>query len=1115
MLKRKSYLPRILLSICLISIFLAALVFGAYYLMMGKTVNSAAINDKIVASVQSIIGNDYKIEVGETKLDLNSITHISVTSSNIVINKAAQNKPNIGDATKQIVEISKVDFELEPFSIFNEVPTIKNILINGVSLNANVVLKQFSNNKANATNAQFSIRDNLVNISTLASKVESYLTANGFDTLEIKNITILEADLARLSPKPIQIPSLIIKGKKAGNFDVVAKIVSGSAQIDFASAWSLGQGGVRELNIKASPILASHWFNTPQIDPKITHGIGSDAQFFVSAKLPFKNITNPLQPIIKISSNKSTLRIGGKQNTKINSVDLNLRLLPASNQIQIERSTINGIDTHIEFVGGVIPADKAKGYNGVLNFDLVAEKITSKSPNQSVKTIPVSSLLLGQWQWGSKRVFFDSIQLIADKKQINGSVDVLFEGKSPSINGYFETDEFSVDALRQMWPFFMATNARDWIGISFSGGYLKNANMHVAIPTNTIFELNDYVPFKKNELKFDTEYFGLRSKTFGKLPSIFDVSGDVKILGSELTVNVHSAQAHSPAKNIVEVEMGKVVFKDFSQKNPRLDIEMHLAGRLSTLTAVANVEPLNVAKRVLVRPADLSGDALVDVVTNFRLYPNNKVGDLNWNALVTLENASSDNLVFGRELKKANLLLEITPNQIVGKGKAQIDGSYSDFSFIEPLGENTKVKRKFNLSTLFTQKQLKQQGLDFDPIIKGPLGLKIVNGKNNAQLYTIDLTKADISLPWIGWLKGAGIRANAQFEYTLKKGITTLSNLKFTGDGIDAQGQIKFSKKGLLSADLKNVTLVGDENFDVKITKKDGRFNVNVIGDSFDGRSVINQILNENGLESGADGKPSNDITLTASFGRVAGFAGNYMTSTKVFYHTNNGKINALNIEGKLNDVSLTTVKAQRIKNGTTFEIKSQNAGAAFAIANLYSKMQGGTLLAKLHRVGDGPFIGPVEINKFTVVGEKKLRAFANVKTKNKKFEKVSGHLKTINTKSVKFRSLSANIEKGTDLLNVSDGIIRSNEIGFTFEGEVFDANDQMNIRGTFMPAIALSRLIGLIPIVGDIFSNGKDGALFGITYRLRGPVKKPKLEVNPISLVAPGIFNKIFEFKE
>ena len=1113
--RRKKYLPRILLSLTLIMVFLGVVLFGAYYLLLGKSVNSAAINDKVIASVQSVIGKDYIIEVGETKLDLNSLTHISVASLDISIFESSHKKTSKINTPKKLVEIDKVEFELEPFSILDAVPQIRNIIIDGVILNAESMLKEFSKKKSVITDPQFSIRNSLINVAKAAHKIEKYLLAGAFDKLELKNISILGADLARLSPKPIQITSFVLKGEESGSFDIVAKLTSGETELNITSAWLLEQGGRRVLNVDASPILTREWLNAPKIDPSITFGIGSDAKLMISAKLPFKNITAPLQPVIKVKSQESTLRIGGKQNTKIKSIDLNIRLLPASNQIQIERSTIIGLDTKIQFVGGIIPADKLTGYKGILNFDLVAEKITSKSPQTNVKTIPVSALLLGQWEFGSKRITFDSVQLIAERKQINGSADVLFEGKSPAINGYFETDEFSMDALRQMWPFFMATNARDWIGSSFSGGYLKNANMEVAIPINRIFELKNFTPFEKSELKFNSQYVGLRSKTFGKLPPIFDVSGDAKIIGSELIVNVHSAKAHSPAKNIVDVEMGRVTFKDFSQKNPRLDIEMHLAGKLSTLTAVANVEPLNVAKRVLVKPADLSGDALVDVVTNFRLYPNNKVRDLNWNALVTLENASSDKPVFGRALKKANLLLEITPDQIVGKGKAQIDGAYSDFSFIEPLGNKAKVKRKFNLSTLFTQKQLKQQGLDFDPIIKGPLGLKIVSGKNNAQIYTIDLTKADISLPWIGWLKGAGIFASAQFEYTLKKGVTTLSNLKFIGDGIDAQGQIKFTKKGLLSADLKNITLVGDENFDVKIKKEKGRFVVNVIGDSFDGRSVINQILHENALETAADGEAENDITLTASFGRIEGFAGNYMTNAKIYYKTQSGKISALNVEGALNNVSKTTVIAQRINNGTTFEIKSQNAGAAFAMANLYSKMQGGSLSAKLHRVGDGPFVGPVKIRKFIIVGEKKLRAFANVRTVDKKYEKVSGHLKKINVKSVKFRSLTANIEKGLNYLNISDGIIRSNEIGFTFEGAAFDTNDKMNIRGTFMPAIALSRLVGLIPIVGQIFSNGKDGALLGITYRLRGPIKQPKLEVNPLSLVTPGIFNKIFEFKE
>ena len=83
-----------------------------------------------------------------------------------------------------------------------------------------------------------------------------------------------------------------------------------------------------------------------------------------------------------------------------------------------------------------------------------------------------------------------------------------------------------------------------------------------------------------------------------------------------------------------------------------------------------------------------------------------------------------------------------------------------------------------------------------------------------------------------------------------------------------------------------------------------------------------------------------------------------------------------------------------------------------------------------------------------------------------------------------------------------------------SFDGIAFDESDQMNLKGTFMPFFIISRVIGEIPIIGDILSNGKNSGLIGITYRLRGAANNPGIAVNPLSVVAPGIFREIFEFK-
>jgi hypothetical protein len=71
-----------------------------------------------------------------------------------------------------------------------------------------------------------------------------------------------------------------------------------------------------------------------------------------------------------------------------------------------------------------------------------------------------------------------------------------------------------------------------------------------------------------------------------------------------------------------------------------------------------------------------------------------------------------------------------------------------------------------------------------------------------------------------------------------------------------------------------------------------------------------------------------------------------------------------------------------------------------------------------------------------------------------------------------------------------------------------------MEMTGTFMPAYGLNRLFGELPLIGAILGNGNDRGLLGITFKLQGPFEKPRLSINPLSLIAPGVFRQIFEFQ-
>ena len=115
----------------------------------------------------------------------------------------------------------------------------------------------------------------------------------------------------------------------------------------------------------------------------------------------------------------------------------------------------------------------------------------------------------------------------------------------------------------------------------------------------------------------------------------------------------------------------------------------------------------------------------------------------------------------------------------------------------------------------------------------------------------------------------------------------------------------------------------------------------------------------------------------------------------------------------------------------------------------------------------------------------------------------------------VRFISANAQIERGKGYLNVSEANVHNALIGLTFDGTIYDPKDNMNISGTFMPANSVNLAVSAIPLLGQLLSNGRDNALIGVTYQLKGPRNNPQLFVNPLSIVAPGVFNKVFEFKK
>ena len=73
--------------------------------------------------------------------------------------------------------------------------------------------------------------------------------------------------------------------------------------------------------------------------------------------------------------------------------------------------------------------------------------------------------------------------------------------------------------------------------------------------------------------------------------------------------------------------------------------------------------------------------------------------------------------------------------------------------------------------------------------------------------------------------------------------------------------------------------------------------------------------------------------------------------------------------------------------------------------------------------------------------------------------------------------------------------------------------DDLISLRGTLVPATTINKVIGSIPLLGDILVGKKTGeGVFGVSFKIKGYPKDLKTTVNPIKTLTPRFITRTLE---
>ena len=94
----------------------------------------------------------------------------------------------------------------------------------------------------------------------------------------------------------------------------------------------------------------------------------------------------------------------------------------------------------------------------------------------------------------------------------------------------------------------------------------------------------------------------------------------------------------------------------------------------------------------------------------------------------------------------------------------------------------------------------------------------------------------------------------------------------------------------------------------------------------------------------------------------------------------------------------------------------------------------------------------------------------------------------------------------------MEDSQLRGPMLGASIRGKVDFKMRRVNLGGTYVPLQGLNSGLCEIPLFGPIIAGPKCEGISGMTFAIQGSMDRPQVIVNPLSMLAPGIFRDIFQ---
>ncbi|MEO8667618.1 MAG: hypothetical protein ABI399_03820, partial [Bauldia sp.] len=1072
------------------------------------------VGSRVAAALQRNVGPGYQVTVGRTVVNLDRVLGLILEVSDI----------QITDGQKAVVaEIPSTRLAIDPVALLSlrvDVRTIELSKANisfvradngdvylGNSATAHAAARRSAQPPPNTlpTDADGGFPDLLAAMQILDSGIEPQINKavrSGFERFSLIDGNIDVWDAQVLEQRKFPQTDLIVSVDS-----VTSGISANFATSGFGGRWSatiernVNPGGSRTMSAVFSQLTIADIL--PSLGDK-DRGITADIPIYGRAVIDFAPGGTVQNASVRLDLGAGNIQFGEtRDSVLLDEATVKLRWDVPNKRLVVEPSTFFFGDTRGVVTGTITPigepGDRRFGFDLVSRGAILAPRDSNEKP-----LIAERIAISGEADFPQKLLKFDRFELLSPRASVVGAGSLGFEGTTPSLAMAATLSPMEASAFKQIWPAFLAPGARRWALEHVQGGRIISGRFEAAVPAGLLWT-GKRLPIPEDQLRLDVRFEDASFTTVGELPPIEHASGNVVLAGTTFGVDLEGATIKVPSGAIVDVTAGAFAVGNTVSRSAEGRVELTLSGDAGPLGEIANSEPFAALQKRGIKPDDLSGAANASVSMEIPLRAGTTSADIDWRVSVDAKNLASAAPLDGRKFSDANVNITVTQDEFSIRGKAKIDGVFAEVDMVQPIVSGAAAGAgQRSVRLLLDDKARKQFGIGLDDVLAGTVEA-LVSNVPGGQHYDLDLKKARVVVPGLGWSKGIGVPALLSFDMKPAEGGQKVENIVLKGDGFGLRGTARLANGyGLESADIEQFSLRKGDSIKVKLTRSKTGYAVVARGASFDLRGFLAHIR-----EAAETSGNAADISIDAKVDRLTGFNQMAISGGSLVVATDGGTVKKLAFGGTLEGTPFN-ISYDDSPAGAALLAATDDAGSILRFMDIYDKFKAGKLRIVGRRDGPrGPLAGTAEIADFTIVGEPAMSKMVETQTSGPNPVKTG-----FDANRVLFDRVVAKFSLNGRVIAISDALIRGAAVGATFGGRVDVSTSRVALTGTYLPAYQLNNFFGKIPILGLAFGGGSRGGLIGVTFKIDGTLDQPRLFINPLSAVAPGIFRKIFEFQ-